>query len=74
MSVGDRLRLQATVTMTNGESNSNVYWSSSDDTLAVVDRQTGDVAATRAGQVTIRAAFALDASVFSLATISQYSA
>lgn len=56
--VGESRKIVAEVLMANGEINGNVNWSSSDDTIAVVNRTTGEVSAVTPGRVTIVAAYA----------------
>lgn len=58
--LGSRVTLRAAVYLPDGQVNANVVWSSSDDTLAVVNPTTGEVRALRTGQVTIVAAYAQD--------------
>lgn len=58
--VGESRRVRAEVEMADGEINSNVNWSSSDDTIARVNPTTGEVNPLRAGRVTIVASYAVD--------------
>jgi sugar lactone lactonase YvrE len=56
--LGDTITLRAQVFMPDGQINGNVAWSSSDDTIATVNRTNGEVSALRPGRVTIIAAYA----------------
>jgi hypothetical protein len=60
LSVGESRRVRAEVEMADGEINSNVNWSSSDDTVARVNPTTGEVNPLRPGRVTIVASYAVD--------------
>jgi WD40 repeat protein len=60
LGIGERVKLVPRVQMANGEINANVVWSSSDDTVAVVNKSNGEVSALREGVVTIIAAYAPD--------------
>jgi hypothetical protein len=60
LKVGQSLPLKAQVTMADGQVNGNVSWSSSDNTLAVVNPTTGEVTGLREGKVTIVAAYSAD--------------
>ncbi|MEK7432730.1 MAG: Ig-like domain-containing protein [Cyanobacteriota bacterium] len=55
----ETFNLSATVYMADGTKNSNVVWSSSDNTIAVVDDK-GNVTAKRIGLTTIVATYSLD--------------
>jgi hypothetical protein len=52
--------LRATVQMANGETTSNVVWSSEDDTIAAVNRTNGVASGLKAGKTRLVATFALD--------------
>ncbi|GEM_PF-3165671 len=60
LTVGESRKAIAEVRMANGEINGNVNWSSSDDTIARVNRTTGEVNAVAPGRVTIVATYALE--------------
>jgi hypothetical protein len=59
MQPGEQRAFIASVQLADGSFNGNVTWSSSDDTIAVVDNQ-GRVSALREGKVTITAAYTAD--------------
>lgn len=58
--VGKTVGLSAQVFLANGEVNSAVTWSSSDNTLASVNASTGEVIPLKPGRVTVVATYALD--------------
>lgn len=58
--IGETVNLKAEVLLADGQINANVTWSSSDDTVATVNRTSGQVAALRAGRVTILASYSPD--------------
>jgi hypothetical protein len=60
IALGQNLKLKAQVTMADGQINGNVSWSSSDDTIAVINPTTGEVSGLREGKVTIVAAYSAD--------------
>lgn len=60
ITVGQSLKLKAEVTMADGQINGNVSWSSSDNTIAVINPTTGEVSALREGKVTIMAAYSAE--------------
>jgi hypothetical protein len=72
LAVGDSITLQADVRLVDGQLNANVLWSSSDDTLAVINRTNGRATALKPGKVTIIAAYAPDASSKGLAELIIY--
>jgi hypothetical protein len=67
---GGKHNLGAVVTMHNGERHGNVLWSSSDERIATVDRETGEIHAKREGRVTILATYAVDKRYRGLAEIT----
>jgi sugar lactone lactonase YvrE len=55
--VGEEVVLRAEVVLPDGQINGNVVWSSSDDTIAIVNPTNGEVRALKPGRVTIVAAY-----------------
>jgi photosystem II stability/assembly factor-like uncharacterized protein len=69
LGIGETLPLVAEVHLATGEVNANVDWSSSDDTIATVNRTTGVVSGVKEGRVTIRAAYTQDAAFSQVADV-----
>ena len=67
---GERITFSAEVRMGDGTLNANVYWSSSDDTLASIDQTSGEAIARRPGRVTVRAAYVPSPQFLANATVS----
>lgn len=59
LKAGETATLSATVNLADGTKNSNIIWSSSDNTIAVVNED-GKVSAIKAGTVSIVANYAVD--------------
>jgi hypothetical protein len=68
--VGEAMPLRAEVYLADGQINGNVTWSSSDNTIAVVNPTTGVVTGLKEGKVSIVAAFALDPKFKGLSALS----
>ena len=71
---GEKVKLMAEVRLVDGQVNSNVIWSSSDDTVATVNGTTGEVSALKEGKVTILASYAADNKYKGAAELSVVSA
>ena len=66
---GETINLSATVALTDGNTNNDVIWSSSDDTIAKVDSK-GIITAIKAGNVTITAKAKNDPTKITTATVT----
>ncbi|MDB5099808.1 MAG: hypothetical protein JWM80_4229 [Cyanobacteria bacterium RYN_339] len=69
LGIGETMSLTAEVHLASGVVNANVDWSSSDDTIATVNRTTGLVSGVKEGRVTIRAAYSQDTSFQQVADV-----
>ena len=70
LNLGNTQQLTAEVDLPDGEINSNVEWSSSDNTVATVNPTTGVVTAVKPGDVTLVAAYAPDPQYKGLADLT----
>ncbi|MEB3196343.1 MAG: Ig-like domain-containing protein [Candidatus Sericytochromatia bacterium] len=70
MEPGESVSLTPEVRFADGQINGNVLWSSSDDTIATVNRSTGKVTALREGRVTIVAGYAQNPRIKGLAELT----
>lgn len=60
LAVGERVTLRGEVTLADGQIKADIAWTSSDNTIAVVNGTTGEVNALKPGRVTIVGAYASD--------------
>lgn len=70
LAVGEQHTLTASVRLADGQTNGNVTWSSSDDTLAVVNPSSGQVTALQPGSVTIVASYTPDPKFRAIANLT----
>ncbi|MDB5102147.1 MAG: hypothetical protein JWM80_6568 [Cyanobacteria bacterium RYN_339] len=70
LAIGEGVKLVAKVQLADGTISSNVDWTSSDNTVAVVNGTTGEVNALKVGTVTIKGAYSQDPSQFSVSSVT----
>jgi len=68
--VGEKYSLQAHVSLADGQVNGNVFWWSSDNSIASIEPSSGEVVGVSPGKVTIVASYRVDSALKALVAVT----